>query len=197
MTETQAVILGVLQGAGEFLPISSSAHLALAPRVFGWPYQGLAYDVMLHLGTLLAVMIYFWRDWLKIFSDALKRPSKRKPPAHCWPPVSRPGGGVLERHGGDHFPEPALDRVQPALFLGPDLAGRPQAGADPGGRLFLAEARHADRAGPVDSYNARGLPLRHDHHGRPVPRLHAWRGGAPLLPAGDAHHLRGGPARGP
>lgn len=78
MTELQAVILGILQGAGEFLPISSSAHLALAPRVFGWPYQGLAYDVMLHLGTLLAVMIYFWRDWLKIFSDAIKRPSERE-----------------------------------------------------------------------------------------------------------------------
>lgn len=78
MTETQAVILGILQGAGEFLPISSSAHLALAPRVFGWPYQGLAYDVMLHLGTLLAVMIYFWRDWLKIFTDAVRRPSEKE-----------------------------------------------------------------------------------------------------------------------
>ncbi|MEK7720816.1 MAG: undecaprenyl-diphosphate phosphatase, partial [Elusimicrobiota bacterium] len=78
MTELQAVILGILQGAGEFLPISSSAHLALAPRVFGWPYQGLAYDVMLHLGTLLAVAVYFWRDWLKIFSDAVKRPSEKE-----------------------------------------------------------------------------------------------------------------------
>lgn len=78
MTETQAVILGILQGAGEFLPISSSAHLALAPRVFGWPYQGLAYDVMLHLGTLLAVAVYFWRDWLKIFSDAVRRPSEKE-----------------------------------------------------------------------------------------------------------------------
>ncbi|MDO8804853.1 MAG: undecaprenyl-diphosphate phosphatase [Elusimicrobiota bacterium] len=78
MTELQAIILGVLQGAGEFLPISSSAHLALAPRVFGWPYQGLAYDVMLHLGTLLAVLVYFWRDWLKIFSDAVKRPAEKE-----------------------------------------------------------------------------------------------------------------------
>ncbi len=75
MTEHQAVILGILQGAGEFLPVSSSAHLALAPKVFGWPDQGLAYDVMLHLGTLLAVLAYFAKDWLKIFSDAAKRPS--------------------------------------------------------------------------------------------------------------------------
>lgn len=74
MTELQAVILGVLQGAGEFLPISSSAHLALAPRLFGWEYQGLAYDVMLHLGTLLAVIIYFWKDWLAIFRDAFTAP---------------------------------------------------------------------------------------------------------------------------
>lgn len=74
MTELQAVILGILQGAGEFLPISSSAHLALAPRLFGWEYQGLAYDVMLHLGTLLAVVIYFAKDWLKIFRDAFAAP---------------------------------------------------------------------------------------------------------------------------
>jgi len=78
MTEIQAIVLGVLQGAGEFLPISSSAHLALAPRVFGWSDPGLAYDVMLHLGTLLAVLVYFWRDWLKIFSDAIKRPSEKE-----------------------------------------------------------------------------------------------------------------------
>lgn len=74
MSELQAVILGVLQGAGEFLPISSSAHLALAPHIFGWEYQGLAYDVMLHLGTLAAVLIYFRRDWINIFSDAFRSP---------------------------------------------------------------------------------------------------------------------------
>ena len=73
MTDIQAAVLGVLQGAGEFLPISSSAHLALAPHLFGWEYQGLAYDVMLHLGTLLAVLIYFAKDWLKIFRDAFTR----------------------------------------------------------------------------------------------------------------------------
>ncbi len=73
MTETHAAVLGILQGAGEFLPISSSAHLALAPHLLGWEYQGLAYDVMLHLGTLLAVLIYFAKDWLKIFRDAFTR----------------------------------------------------------------------------------------------------------------------------
>ena len=73
MTELHAIILGILQGAGEFLPISSSAHLALAPYAFGWHYQGLAYDVMLHLGTLAAVLAYFAKDWLVIFKDAAVR----------------------------------------------------------------------------------------------------------------------------
>lgn len=71
MTELHAVILGVLQGVGEFLPISSSAHLALAPYIFGWQYQGLAYDVMLHLGTLLAIVVYFAPDWLGIIRAGL------------------------------------------------------------------------------------------------------------------------------
>lgn len=76
MNEFQAVILGLLQGAGEFLPVSSSAHLALAPRLFGWKDPGLAYDVMLHLGTLLAVVIYFAKDWLKIIRDGFTRPKE-------------------------------------------------------------------------------------------------------------------------
>ena len=73
MTILQAVILGVAQGLGEFLPISSSAHLVLIPWLFGWTDPGLTFDVALHLGTLVAVVIYFWKDWLRLiikgFSD--------------------------------------------------------------------------------------------------------------------------------
>lgn len=58
----QIIILSLIQGITEFLPISSSAHLILAPSLFGWEDQGLAFDVALHLGTLTAVTIYFWRD---------------------------------------------------------------------------------------------------------------------------------------
>lgn len=58
-----AVILGVVQGLGEFLPISSSAHLWILPWLFKWPYAGLTFDIALHLGTLIAVVAYFWRDW--------------------------------------------------------------------------------------------------------------------------------------
>lgn len=62
----QAVVLGLIQGLGEFLPISSSGHLVLVPQIFHWPDQGLAFDVALHFGTLLALLAYFWHDWLQI-----------------------------------------------------------------------------------------------------------------------------------
>ncbi len=60
-----AAILGIVQGLTEFLPISSSAHLIVIPKIFGWtdPFlNSAAFDVMLHMGTLLALVVYFWRD---------------------------------------------------------------------------------------------------------------------------------------
>lgn len=63
------MILGLIQGLGEFLPISSTAHLILAPWFFGWSDPGLAFDVALHVGTLIAVLAYFWKDWLDIFKS--------------------------------------------------------------------------------------------------------------------------------
>lgn len=67
MPISHAVLLALIQALTEFLPISSSAHLALAPWLFGWEAdQGLAFDVALHVGTLLAVVVYFARDWLQI-----------------------------------------------------------------------------------------------------------------------------------
>lgn len=71
MTIAQAVILGVLQGLAEFLPISSSAHLALAPWAFGWEEPGLAFDVALHVGTLAAVLWYFRREWIDLTRGGL------------------------------------------------------------------------------------------------------------------------------
>lgn len=59
----QAILLALLQGLTEFLPVSSSAHLALFPWLFGWQDQGLTFDIALHLGTLVAVLVYFARDW--------------------------------------------------------------------------------------------------------------------------------------
>lgn len=72
MTVFQAVILGLVQGLGEFLPISSSAHLVLVPWLFKWQDPGLAFDVALHIGTLIAVLAYFWRDWINLLKGGIK-----------------------------------------------------------------------------------------------------------------------------
>jgi len=66
MPLVQVIVLAIIQGVTEFLPISSSAHLALTPWLFGWPDQGLEFDIALHFGTLFSVLFYFFRDWLRI-----------------------------------------------------------------------------------------------------------------------------------
>jgi undecaprenyl-diphosphatase len=71
MTVFQAFVLGILQGLAEFLPISSSAHLALAPWAFGWEDPGLSFDVALHIGTLVALLWYFRAEWVKLARAAL------------------------------------------------------------------------------------------------------------------------------
>ena len=82
----RAVVLGVIQGLTEFLPISSSAHLAIFPKFFGWDDPGAAYTAVVQIGTELAVVLYFWRDiwtigsgWVRgVFSrDARERPEWR------------------------------------------------------------------------------------------------------------------------
>ena len=65
------IVLAAVQGITEFLPVSSSAHLALAPWLLGWPDQGLAFDIALHVGTLAAVSIYFFRDLLQVVARGL------------------------------------------------------------------------------------------------------------------------------
>ena len=65
----QAIILGVIQGATEFLPVSSSGHLVLAEYFMDVQGGGLAFDVFLHMGTLLAVLIYFWKDWFRLLGS--------------------------------------------------------------------------------------------------------------------------------
>jgi undecaprenyl-diphosphatase len=76
VTIIQAIVLGILQGLGEFLPISSSAHLLLVPWLLGWEPSGIAFDVALHMGTLVAVTIYFWRDLVSVAVEGLTKGTK-------------------------------------------------------------------------------------------------------------------------
>src|SRR5208282_2352623 len=66
----QAVVLAIVQGLTEFLPVSSTAHLWLFPWLLRWKDPGLTFDVALHAGTLLAVLVYFWRYWVEMIALA-------------------------------------------------------------------------------------------------------------------------------
>lgn len=77
MPISEAIVLGIIQGLTEFLPVSSTAHLALTPwlvtklGIANWSDPGLTFDVALHAGTLFAILLYFWRTWLQIIRAAL------------------------------------------------------------------------------------------------------------------------------
>jgi undecaprenyl-diphosphatase len=120
LTTFEAVILGLVQGLGEFLPISSSAHLVLDPWLFKWEDPGLTFDIALHLGTLIAVAIYFWRDWLRLLTKGFtntKSPDGRL----FWYLVAAtiPGaaiGFMLEKHAETIFRNPVLIAVMLILL---------------------------------------------------------------------------------
>jgi undecaprenyl-diphosphatase len=78
MDPVQAVVLAIVQGLSEFLPISSSGHLILIPHFFGWPDQGLAFDVAVHVGTLLALLLYFRRQLMTMVVAWLDSVFRRK-----------------------------------------------------------------------------------------------------------------------
>src|SRR5688572_12561338 len=71
MSTLHAIVLGVVQGLGEFLPISSSGHLVVVPWLLGWPIQSLSFDVALHVGTSLAVVYAFLGEWATLLRGAL------------------------------------------------------------------------------------------------------------------------------
>lgn len=119
----QAVVLGIIQGLTEFLPVSSSGHLILAPRLFGWEHLGLSFDVALHVGTLLALLVFFRKEWVALikgfFSSFRARPSTWGPDQRlAWMIVlgSIPAGIVGVLIGEDHLSTP----MWVAIFL---LAG--------------------------------------------------------------------------
>jgi undecaprenyl-diphosphatase len=115
MTIWQSIVLGLVQGMGEFLPISSSAHLILIPWICSWPDPGLTFDIALHVGTLASLVAYFWRDWLKLVQGGLKG-LKTKEGKLFWFIVvaSIPGAGIgflLEHTAETVFRSPALIAV--------------------------------------------------------------------------------------
>jgi len=84
-----AIILGIIQGLTEFLPVSSSAHLALIPWLLGWNDQGLSFDIALHVGTIIAVIVYFFRDWVQVIAQGFglnigTDPAIRRNPRLLW-----------------------------------------------------------------------------------------------------------------
>jgi undecaprenyl-diphosphatase len=115
LTILQAVVLGIAQGLGEFLPISSSAHLVLIPWLFRWTDPGLTFDVALHLGTLVAVVLYFWKDWWQLIMQGFTNAGSAKGKLFWYlAAASVPGaaaGFVLERKAETIFRSPVLVAV--------------------------------------------------------------------------------------
>jgi len=67
----QAIVLAIIQGLTEFLPVSSTAHLTVIPQLLHWEDPGLSFDVALHVGTLVAVLVYFFRDWVQVILNGI------------------------------------------------------------------------------------------------------------------------------
>ncbi len=74
----KSIVLGIIQGIGEFLPISSSAHLILVPYLFGWSSHSMSFDIALHFGTLLAILAVFFKDWWELIIGAYNKVTKCK-----------------------------------------------------------------------------------------------------------------------
>lgn len=87
----RAILLGVVQAVTEFLPISSSGHLVLAPRLLGHEVSSLTFDVGLHIGTMVAVIGYFWRDWFAIAAEGVHDLGRHGPRIGRWSARSRLG----------------------------------------------------------------------------------------------------------
>lgn len=106
MTILNAIILGIVQGIGEFLPISSSGHLLFVPWLFNWQYENsLSFDIALHVGTLIAVLAFFWRDWFILIKDGLTKGVKTFEGKMFWCLVVATIPGVLAGALLDEFAE--------------------------------------------------------------------------------------------
>ena len=194
MNFLHAAVLGLVQGLGEFLPISSSAHLVLVPWLFKWDYQGLDYDVALHLGTLVAVCAYFWKDWLELLKAGLSTAESAQKRIF-WAIVlaTVPGGvvGVLLEHRiEENLHSPVIIAATLAAFgllLGlSQRLGRQDKSAD-----GPEPARHLPhRLRPGLGRGPGSVAFGQHHHGRAPAGPQARGGGPVLLPPDGAHRAR-------
>jgi undecaprenyl-diphosphatase len=111
VNQFHALVLGLVQGLTEFLPVSSSAHLALIPWLFGWQDPGLAFDVALHLGTLAGLLVYYWHDWVDMVASVFNGERRAQRLLFLLIVASIPGaifGLLLERRAETTFRSPLL-----------------------------------------------------------------------------------------
>ena len=151
MSTLQALVLGLLQGLGEFLPISSSGHLIVVPWLLGWPEHSLAFDVALHVGTLAAVVFAFAGDWRRLLASGLRGTLRGRPFAEpegrllgLLALASVPGavaGLLLEKRAETVFRSPGLVAITMGLLGGVlFLADRRARDASPGGVTSVRDA---------------------------------------------------------
>jgi undecaprenyl-diphosphatase len=116
----QAIVLGIVQGLTEFLPVSSSGHLILIPWLLKWQEDpGLAFDVVLHLGSLLALLVFYWREWLEMAMSLVNGNRDQRRLLLLLIVASVPGaiiGVLLEKEAETIFRSPILIAVTLAIL---------------------------------------------------------------------------------
>lgn len=114
MTVLHALILGIVQGLGELLPVSGSAHLVVIPWYFRWNDPGITFEIVLHMGSLLAVTLYFRKDWFRLFRAVRQRQSSDDKHMFCYLVAATVPGGLIGL---------ALEKKAETVFRSPLLIG--------------------------------------------------------------------------
>ena len=120
MLISHALVLGITQGITEALPISSSAHLVLIPWLLKWQYQGVSFDIALHMGTAVAFGTYFFKDWVEIIGSAFTKNAARKNNMLWYIVIGTIPGGlaglILEKKADTAFRSPLIIAVMLMIF---------------------------------------------------------------------------------